>query len=453
MTTLPNALPAQDATLPEPVTANRPVPSRVEQIILYGVFGELMFGPLAFGAVEPWSMLIVQLGAAMLFVLWAVMQARSGELRISANPLFAPMLGFAGLMTLQLAFRRTAYAHDTVSSAEIYCAYGILCFLAAQCLRRTVQVRNLAVAFSAFGALIATFAIVQSVSGTDKLYWLRKPVAGGWIYGPYVNHNHYAGLMELLVPIPLVLALGRFCSHRRRAIAAAAAAVMASTIFLCGSRGGMVAFAIEMAILAAVVGSRQKSRKAALAIGIFLVTIFGLLAWLGGGELANRIESIHSETRTELSGGTRMALTRDGLEMFRTKPILGFGLGTFPDVYPRYRSFYTTFFVNAAHNDYVQLLVEMGALGFATMVWLLVSVYRGALKKLQNWSEDTNGALALAAMLGCTGILVHSALDFNLQIPANAALFYVLCTLAAMEPRFGMNRRILRKHSGSAAEA
>lgn len=453
MTTLPNALPAQDVASPEPVGAKRPVSSRLEQIILYGVFGELMFGPLAFGAVEPWSLLIVQLGAVVLFVLWAVMQAQSGELRISANPVFAPMLSLAGLMAVQLAFRRTAYAHDTVSSAEIYCAYGVLCFLAAQCLRRTAHVRKLAVAFSAFGALIAVFAIVQSVSGTDRLYWLRKPAAGGWIYGPYVNHNHYAGLMELLVPVPLVLALGRFCSPRRRAIAAAAAAVMASTIFLCGSRGGMIAFAVEMAMLAAVAGSRQKSRKTAMAIGVFLVTTFGLLAWLGGGELASRIESIHRETRTELSGGTRMDLTRDGLKMFRTRPILGFGLGTFPDVYPRYRSFYTTFFVNAAHNDYVQLLVEMGALGFATMLWLLLSVYRGALKKLHNWSEDTNGALALAAMLGCTGILVHSALDFNLQIPANAALFYVLCTLAAMEPRFGTNRRVLRKHSRAVAEA
>ncbi len=45
--------------------------------------------------------------------------------------------------------------------------------------------------------------------------------------------------------------------------------------------------------------------------------------------------------------------------------------------------------------------------------------------------------LALAALLGVTGILVHSLVDFNLQIPANAALFYVLCVLAAMDSKFG----------------
>ena len=64
-------------------------------------------------------------------------------------------------------------------------------------------------------------------------------------------------------------------------------------------------------------------------------------------------------------------------------------------------------------------------------------------RKLKNWTEDTNGAVALAAMLGVTGILVHSLVDFNLQIPANAALFYVLCVVAAMESRFGKTRRKL----------
>jgi hypothetical protein len=46
------------------------------------------------------------------------------------------------------------------------------------------------------------------------------------------------------------------------------------------------------------------------------------------------------------------------------------------------------------------------------------------------------------AMLGVTGILVHSFVDFNLQIPANAALFYVLCVIAAMGPRFSAFGRV-----------
>jgi O-antigen ligase len=120
--------------------------------------------------------------------------------------------------------------------------------------------------------------------------------------------------------------------------------------------------------------------------------------------------------------------------MFLKKPILGWGLGTFPVVYPQFRSFYTNFFINEAHNDYLQLLVEMGLLGFGTMLWFLLTIYTQALKKIGNWTEDISGAATLACVLGLSGILVHSALDFNLQIPANAALFYVLCTIAAADP-------------------
>jgi predicted permease len=70
------------------------------------------------------------------------------------------------------------------------------------------------------------------------------------------------------------------------------------------------------------------------------------------------------------------------------------------------------------------------------MIWFVCLVFRNASKKLRNWPTDINGAVAFAALLGVTGILVHSLVDFNLQVPANAAMFYVLCTIAAMEPRF-----------------
>src|SRR5215469_489881 len=99
--------------------------------------------------------------------------------------------------------------------------------------------------------------------------------------------------------------------------------------------------------------------------------------------------------------------------MFIRKPIAGWGLGVFPDVYPPFRSFYTDLFVNAAHNDYLQLLVETGTLGFVAMVWFIVAVYRRATRKIGNWTHDVNGAITLATILGITGILVHSFFDFN----------------------------------------
>jgi O-antigen ligase len=407
--------------------------AQIDALLLYGTFGLLMFGPLAFGAVEPWSMLLMEVGATALFLLWMSKQILEGELKVRWNPLFLPMGAFGSLIVAQLIFRRSAYPHDSAAEALVYCAYAILCFLVSQILLRGTQAHKLALVLSVYGAALAGFALLQGISSNGRLYWIREPRMGGWIYGPYVNHNHYAGLMEMLTPIPLILSLTRLASSKARMAAAAAAAVMAGTIFLSGSRGGMLAITSELIVLAFLLTKQQRGLRTAVGIGLFLAIVLTMLVWIGGGELSKRLATM-GPAHSDLSVDLRTGINRDGLRMFLKRPILGWGLGTFPVVYPEFRSFYTNFFVNAAHNDYLQLLVEMGLLGLATMVWLLFVVYRTAAKKLGNWTGDISGAVALACLLGLSGMLVHSAFDFNLQIPANAALFYVLCTVAASEP-------------------
>ena len=90
--------------------------------------------------------------------------------------------------------------------------------------------------------------------------------------------------------------------------------------------------------------------------------------------------ALSPDTKTELSGSTRLDIDRDALRMFAHKPILGWGLGTIPQRLSAIHSFHTNFFINEAHNDYLQLLVEMGGLGFATMLWFLWAVYRKRLE-------------------------------------------------------------------------
>jgi O-antigen ligase len=210
----------------------------------------------------------------------------------------------------------------------------------------------------------------------------------------------------------------------------------------------MLGFCVEMIVLAVLLlRSRHGHWKNALMLGAVLLVVTGFLVWLGGNDLTQRLVSIHSEARQEITGGMRTAIDRDGLHMFLKRPILGWGLGTFPIVYPQFRSFYTTFFVNQAHNDYLQLLVETGVAGFLIALWFLALIVRQAASKMKNWTETASGSLAVAALLGCVGILVHSALDFNLQIPANAAIFYVLCAIVAAAPLQESNRkRVLRRH-------
>jgi O-antigen ligase len=428
----------------------KPQAALADSILFYGTFSLLFFGPLAFGSADAWAIFLLAIGAVSLFALWASRQVLSGTVRIVPHPLFRPIRLFGLLVIAQIAIGVSAYRYQTVSSALLYAVYACLMFLVVQLLQRTSQVKILAWSFCGYGACVALFAVLQSLSSNGKVYWLLEPHSGGWIYGPYVNHNHYAGLMEMLFPIPLVMALTQHVPRRWRAVPLFAAMLMVATIFLSGSRGGMIAVLVQAVILGIFLGLKKNTRTAWMA-GCTLLVVALLMFWIGGSGAVERFTSIHNEAKTELAGGIRLAIDRDALKMFRDKPVLGWGLGNFPVVYPQFRSFYSEKFVNEAHNDYLQLLVEMGSLGFLTALWFLALTVRSALKKLVDWSWDFNGSVALAALLGCTGLLVHSFLDFNLQIPANAALFYVLCAIAAADTRFGAHRRLRHRHTASHA--
>ena len=438
------------ATQPEPAPlAKVSQPRLTNNTLLAGAWAVLLLGPLAFGAVEPWSIFALEACAAALLAVWALRQWVRRELNVSVHPLYRPMAAFFALMLVQWALGTTAYRLVTYSHLLLYAAYGMLVFVVTQTLRRSSQFELMAKLFTAYGAIVASFAVLQGLTPNGKLYWTWALEQGGSIYGPYVNHNHYAGLMEMLLPFPLVLAATHFTHGNRKIAAAGIAALMAGSIFLSGSRGGMAAFVAQMVVLAVLMLRRREgSWKQPIMLGAFLATVIVFLVWIGGNELTQRLASIHSEAREEINGGVRLSIDRDCLRMFAKRPLLGWGLGTFPIVYPEFRSFYTTFFVNQAHNDYLQLLVETGLAGFSIAAWFLVLVFRRAAGKLKNWTETASGALTVAALLGCVGILVHSILDFNLQIPANAALFYVLCAVAAIAPlQESQRRRVLRRHN------
>ena len=427
--------------LPQKMAEVRPASSFINELVLYGTVALMLFAPLAFGAVEPWAIFLLESVAATLFAAWTVGRMRGPQFAISWSPVFPPMLAFGGVIVLQLSLGISAYKHATSDSFLLYTAYGLIAFLLTQTLTRTRQLRRIATAAAIYGTTVAMLAILQSLSSPGKIYWFRTPQAGGWIYGPYVNHNHYAGLMEMLVPIPLVFAFSRYAHGRERWTAASAAALMGATIFLSGSRGGMAAFAVQLAVLLYFLFRERQSEGTGVLLGGFLLLSLTAVAWIGGNNVSARIATFDSSRRHELTGDIRLHIDRDTAVMFAKRPILGWGLGTFDDVYPQFRSFYTSLFVDKAHNDYLQLAAETGLLGLAAAVWLVWTALRRACSKTHKWASDINGTVAVATIVSITGILVHSLVDFNLQIPGNAALFYSLCTIAAMSPRFSSHKR------------
>ena len=424
---------------------------RTDSIALYGSLVLLLFAPLAFGAVEAWSIFVLEAGAAGLLVVWLSGRLRATSAPVRQNALFGPMLAFAGLVTLQLVAGLSSYRYITWTSALLFSSYALLCFLLTQTLRRSQDITRFGIVISSYGFAMAVFALLQDLTMDargGKIYWLRLPRSGGWIFGPYVNHNHYAGLMEMLFPIPLAMCLSRRVDRGPKIALACAAVFMASTIVLSGSRGGILALVTQTAVAIGFLTFKRKSPKVALVLGGVLAVAAVWTFWVGGSGLADRLATFHTEAHTELSSGLRLTVTRDCWRMFRERPVLGWGLGTFPTAYPPFQSFFSNGFVNEAHNDYAQLLVEMGGLGFLVLLWFLFLLFRAGWQKLRSGKLGMNGGVALAGILGCIGILVHSFFDFNLQVPSNAAWFYVLAILvgapSVSEPRFRGSSREVR---------
>ena len=414
--------------------------SRTREILnwtlVLGLCAVLGFGPLAFGVVQPWSICVLELAVPSLVVIWAARETASGDFHIINNHLYIPMALFASVVLIQISFRLTAYWYITWTKGLLWGCYAGLFFLVSQVFHERRPLFIFGLFCAGYGFLLALFAIIQQFTSNGKIYWVVPNRHGGWIYGPYVNHAHYAGLMEMLVPFALVFALTNWAGRSGRSFFLFATIVMSSTIFLSQSLGGMIAFAAELAVLSLVLirGTRvlfRSSRPAygEIAIVILLCIVLTLwLAWLRPAGLVDRLARLLNPISDAGVTG-RVAIVRDSLKMLRDRPVLGWGLGTFPVVYPAYRSFFTNLWVNEAHNDFVQTLVETGVVGFTFAASFLVLLCQKGIHNLKRWRSDTQSSIALAAFLGCIGILVHSFFDFNLQIPANAAFFFVLSAL------------------------
>jgi O-antigen ligase len=249
--------------------------------------------------------------------------------------------------------------------------------------------------------------------------------------------------MEMLVPIPLVFAMMNRWQMSQRVLFGFAALLMASTIFLAQSLGGIAAFGAEMMFLAIIVGVRERSRDQVLVLFLMAVLLTVWLAMLSPGGISKRIARLDDPFGNGIAND-RLRIVKDSLKMIAARPVLGWGLGTFPVVYPSFRSFYTNFFVNEAHNDYVQAAVETGLTGLALVCGFIVVFYRNSLGRIACWRTDIRSAMSLAAIVGVTGILVHSFTDFNLQIPANAALFFALAALATGSSTERTTSRLLK---------
>jgi O-antigen ligase len=286
-----------------------------------------------------------------------------------------------------------------------------------------------------YGFFLALFAIFQFFSSQGLIYWRVK--SPGWTFGPYVNHNHYAGLMEMLIPLAVASALPEVGRQSRAAVVGCIILIPIASLLLSGSRGGVISLLVEVLVAAVLIvwcGPRHARGLTALVGGAALMGAAMLFFWMAPRHIAERLARMGDGTHvSERELGHRMEAARDALGIWRDHPWLGAGLGSFETVFPRYQSFPSDFVWDHAHNDYAEALAETGLAGGAALLSTLGLFFWLAFRNLKTRLRDPAGWVQFAAALGCCGFLVHSFADFNFHIPANAAWFVVCAAVATSE--------------------
>ncbi|MGB8541375.1 MAG: O-antigen ligase family protein [Candidatus Acidiferrales bacterium] len=400
---------------------------------------------LAFGTVEVWSQSVLEIAAAMLFLLWAIMIFRDSKATIYWNPLIWPILGILTIGILQLAFGATPYRYITRLELLRFGVYLIIFFLSVQVFRERPELKKLAwfLIFLCFG--VSLFGIIQHFTSDGAIYWLRPLRAGGDPFGPYVNRNHFAGFVELTLPIGLAMLVFRGFQRDVYPLVGLLAIVPAGALILSGSRGGIVSFAFEIAVLWLLARSKLASeRPQFVGVGIVALAALALIAWLGAGRAIERFSAIRVG---EVTVDRRVSMFRGAAHLFADHPITGVGLGALVAAYPRYETAYDGKLVDHVHNDYIELLAETGLLGGICGFALLWILFRQARSCYAAEQGHFSRALHAGAVAGLCGMLLHSFVDFNLHIPSNALLFLLLAHLATSPPlatEAGVLRRRVR---------
>ena len=203
-------------------------------------------------------------------------------------------------------------------------------------------------------------------------------------------------------------------------------------------------------------GSRARAAAVRIALGFAMVVavFFGVLYFGGEDAISRMVGTVNSADPTT----GRAHFWAGAIGIIKDHPVIGAGLGSFSAVYPRYDTGVGLYRLEQAHNDYLQMLSDAGVIGFLLGLLFIIALFRMALKRMQSHDKFRRG-VALGALAGCAGALVHSFFDFTLHTTANALLFLLLAALATVNGRVEepdkplRRRRRRRQHHGADAVA
>ncbi|HWS55948.1 MAG TPA: O-antigen ligase family protein, partial [Pyrinomonadaceae bacterium] len=189
-------------------------------------------------------------------------------------------------------------------------------------------------------------------------------------------------------------------------------------------------------------GSRARALAARVGLAFaMVVAVFAGVLYFGGEEAVGRLlGSVNAEDPTT----GRAHFWQGTWQMIKDRPLLGAGLGAFGAAYPRYDTSGGQYRLEQAHNDYLQILSDAGVVGGLLALVFVVALFRMAVARMQSHDRVRRG-VALGALTGCAGVLVHSFFDFTLHTTANALLFLVLAALATLNGRVEEREAVRRR--------
>ena len=360
-------------------------------------------------------------------------------------PLPALVLASVSPERAELADSLAAVAPSGWSSATVApgkTAFHLLRFLG--CVATLLLVRELSWSLRRRSWMVAVpLVVVAALEGLLAVVQTAVEPTRLGVSGTYVNHNHLAGMLELSLPFSLALAavvVSRFRAAEpaggvltARAAGAVIGAVLIFAGLLCSfSRAGFAAALVSITFMTvlslAVRGTSGARVGVALAATLMLAAAFFLL--LPDGFIV-RYAGVAS-TDGFLTEG-RVSLWGETLDLARAYPLLGCGFGAYQSAFYKFKSSWPHVTDDYAHNDYLQLLAELGPLGLLGGLWLIGGIVGGVIAvrgKLPGRSLPV--ALACAGSLAAIG--VHSVADFNLYIPANSMQFAWILGIASALP-------------------
>jgi len=422
---------------------------RLDGVLEGGLIGLLLFAPVPFGSSVPWAQAVIEGWVAVLCALWMIRMLVSGEIGIRLTPLLWPGLAMAALAGLQLlrpAGSVSPYA--TWESFRLYVAYfGFLLLLHAHLATRERIVRLLWVLIG-WGVLLAGLGLTNRILERDVILWVPKYAYGNRLTSTFINANHQAFYFVVLI----FLAVGLLLRPPRRTRVSArqgtgagvlrgdgttgglvgqvllggAIVVMSAAMLLTASRGGFVSALVGLLVVfvLSLHGRARSHIPLALVGAVTMLVVYA--TWVGLDAVVERFSVVGREPFADV----RWAVWEGAIRLVGDAPVLGIGLGGFQDAFPVYRPrAIAAQLIDYAHNDYLQLLAEAGLVGFLVMVWGLVGMTVFVLRRWVARQDPFVRGLTMGGLGALSAVVVHSAIDFSLHIPANALLLAVVSAL------------------------